>query len=274
MTAGGGAILEEWVRSRGVPYGREPSVKVFRGIALTDRFLLTLSRQDLGPRPGEDLLQLARLLRMPPSLESDLVLECGRCDIVHLGFEGGYRGSTFKFYFERVRGLREVIAGWKPEDPPIVIHRALKWATTGEDDSAATAEYTCQPSLSLDSLHGRMASLLPSPPVASLAVELLARAAGRVGREELLFMEVEEPGSPRRSFDLNVYRAGLRVEDLEDWISRIWKHFELFPGSDWTLRREPAGTVGHLAGGTDREGREFLSLYFGIRGHGPGKEGT
>jgi hypothetical protein len=81
----------------------------------------------------------------------------------------------------------------------------------------------------------------------------------------ILFLEVREDDNPRHSFDLNLYKAGLRVRDLDAWISRIGAHYDL-PADPFRQVYDAARplALGHIAGGLDREGRDFLTVYYGM----------
>lgn len=255
--------LIRWVDALGAPYGLEPSVKLVPGQALSDRFLLTVSRADLGPRPARRLLDLAHALGMDPALEPPLLAHAPVADVVHLGYEAG-PPPVYKIYLEHVRELRRERSRPGPSADPILVHFAVKWTP---EHPGAIARYTCLKSQSIDSMRERIGALLPARRAADLARDLLDRAASRVAADDILFMEVEEPGNPRRSFDLNLYRAAIPLVELEDWISSTWLYF----GDPQPRLEARPGDFGHLAAGTGRDGREFFSLYFGVESHPPGR---
>ncbi len=84
---------------------------------------------------------------------------------------------------------------------------------------------------------------------------------------ELLYFEATEEGNPRKSFDVNVYRANLKVAEVYPLLVRIARHYavdsqaveEVYEG----IRDQ---VLGHLSGGVDREGRDFLTIYFSEKG--------
>ena len=81
-------------------------------------------------------------------------------------------------------------------------------------------------------------------------------------------MEVEEPDNPRRSCDLNVYDAGVRMQDISDLIDAALNDFAVPPAQardDIRSRRRSA--LGHLSAGVGRDGQEFVTLYFGVEAH-------
>ena len=86
---------------------------------------------------------------------------------------------------------------------------------------------------------------------------------------ELLYLDVTEEGTSRKSFDVNFYRAKLRVEIVTAFLDRLGAHFRL--PSDVVLGAF-AGIqdlrLGHIAGGVDRRGRDFLTIYYGAESGG------
>ena len=84
---------------------------------------------------------------------------------------------------------------------------------------------------------------------------------------ELLLMEVEEPGNPRRSCDLNVYDAGLRMREIADLLEAACE-ISLFRTHRRAVFGRAGGSgAGHLSAGVGRDGREFVTVYFGVEGH-------
>ena len=94
-----------------------------------------------------------------------------------------------------------------------------------------------------------------------------SRLRGRTEAERLQYLEVEELENGRRSFDLNVYNAGLTVKDAQPLLQRMRAHFNLRPGQFQALYDQIRGlSLGHLAGGVHRDGRDFFNVYYGVAG--------
>jgi hypothetical protein len=97
--------------------------------------------------------------------------------------------------------------------------------------------------------------------------DLLDLAGSRTAPGELLYFEASEEGNPRNSFDINVYMANLRMAEIYPLLVKIARHYsidldrfgELYEG----VKEQK---FGHLSGGTDREGRGFLTVYLSQKG--------
>ena len=102
---------------------------------------------------------------------------------------------------------------------------------------------------------------------AVIARAVLQAAAERSPTERLQYLEVEEPETSRRSFDLNLYNAKMQVRDIHGLLLRMREQYSVRPGQFQALYDQINGMVlGHLAGGMHRNGRDFFNVYYGAVG--------
>jgi hypothetical protein len=93
---------------------------------------------------------------------------------------------------------------------------------------------------------------------------ILELASRKVSQERFLFLDVKEEDHPRSSFDLNVYSANLHLKEVYPFLLGISRHYSIPEERFQNLYEAVKGHIlGHIAGGTDRKGRDFLTLYFG-----------
>ena len=99
------------------------------------------------------------------------------------------------------------------------------------------------------------------------AKAILDLASARIPHHDILYLEVSEEDNPRRSFDINVYRAGLQVGELYPILLKAWQHYSI-PAERWhdLYGRVASKAFGHLSGGIDRGGKDFLTVYYGVEG--------
>jgi hypothetical protein len=96
---------------------------------------------------------------------------------------------------------------------------------------------------------------------------ILDTAAGRVDPERFIFLEVTEEKNPRKSLDINVYDAGLRLRELDGILDKACRGFSVPPeGFQKHFERIQDGILGHVGGGVDRTGRDFVTIYFEPQG--------
>jgi tryptophan 7-halogenase len=255
------------VKALGAPYGLERSCKFVAGALLEDRFLVSLHRTAFGADAGVGIRQVARALDAPDALMEAIAEAQAEADIVHLGYEGGVH-ATYKLYLEYAVRVRR--AQVEKADAPVLVHLAFKWVP--EARKHEITRYTWLPARGRAEIAARVHALL-APANASRALAcvlaLLSVACARTKAENLFLMEVEEPGNPRHSCDLNLYQADLQVRDIVDVVRALGMEFAI-PHEAVTalLSRCGALALGHIAGGRGRDGGEFVTVYYGVEGHG------
>jgi len=260
-----GFDLEKRVRELGVDHGREDSVKMVRGALLTDRFLLSLHRDSLGAGSGDRIRALCRDIGMPPAGFKLLDSGLKSCDMLHFGFESGQDAPVLKVYMEFAEAYRKRLLD-HPDTAKSLLHTALKWAP-GSDQVSVT-RYTAWPLANrarieklLTGVFGRKRML--ARPFVEFLLNLVE---GRMPIEGALVMDVVEQGTSRRSFDLNVYGAGLRVVDVIHEAVAVGVALKLDEARVRTsLANVAAQSLGHISGGLGRDGEEFLTIYSGVR---------
>ena len=67
---------------------------------------------------------------------------------------------------------------------------------------------------------------------------------------------------------MNMYKAKVRLEELYPLLMDMCQHYSI-PSEEFHILYDQfkAKLFGHLSGGIDREGKDFLTLYYGVEGH-------
>ena len=83
----------------------------------------------------------------------------------------------------------------------------------------------------------------------------------------MVFLDVADVNGSRRSFDLQIYDAGLTVAAIGDELRHLVRAFGLAEaGLEQLLSGASAAKLGHVAGGRDEGGIPFVTLYYGAQG--------
>ncbi|OGL00542.1 MAG: hypothetical protein A3I14_00060 [Candidatus Rokubacteria bacterium RIFCSPLOWO2_02_FULL_73_56] len=260
------AELLRLVEDLGVQPVLERSFKMFERTLLANRFLWGFKRDSLSEDAGGRLLAICERLRMPERFVAAFRENIFQANIVFFGFEESERTQRYKAYLEF--GGRLVRAKAENRRDPLLMYLGFKWDA---DDSrrCSVARYTCHPGLSTDDMLERMARAFaggPSGTPLALAREIVLQAAGRVAADRFLYLETTEEGNPRNSFDINLYNARLRLRDLHALFLRICEHYAISADRfEAAYAQVSAAPFGHVTGGFDREGKDFLSIYFGAQ---------
>jgi len=256
------------VKALGAPYGLERSFKITPGALDQDRFLLSLGRSALGAAAADELRHMARALGAPEAFDAEITEALADADIIHLGYEGGQSHPIYKIYLEygsRVRRARAQNAL-----DPVLVYLAYKWMPQLPERRTVT-RYTWLPCRTEAAVAEQLRTLLPpreAPAALASGLNLLARASGRIDAGELFLMEVAEPDNPRRSYDLNVYKADLHLGDIADLLEVLAAELSVPQASIRALLDERGELdLGHLSGGRARDGQEFVTVYYGVEAH-------
>lgn len=251
------------VREMAPEHYQERSFRIAPGSLQANRFLLSIGSRQMPPEALERAWAIARHLGLPAALRPEVEAAFARADHLHFGFEGEPERVICKLYFERtVSGLEAAQA--RETGQPALQYEAFKWNTaTGE---TVRSNYHWFAGLPMVAIAERMDVLCADADavVGAMARAVLDAAASRLPPERLLYLEVVEPGQPRRSFDLNLYDAELTVRDLQAVLFSMRDHFAVRPGQFQALYDQiKTRRMGHMAGGIHRNGQPFFNVYFG-----------
>ena len=242
------------------PYIHERSVKLGPGRLSADRFLVTCYPTSLGPDPRARFIEIATMLDCPAEAVARLSAHWGAVESVHLGCDG-IDPPLFKLYVEYPLGK-----SGRSDIPPDAGFLSVKWVPGGNFNYS-------------------LYRVLPEPATAPAARAALPGAiSDDVGEASLRFADavlggvlmpeapisilvVEDETSPRRSFDINLYRAETPFGRHRSAIRALCADFGM-PDAARRLLAEGEGTMlGHVAIGRDERGAEFVTLYYGVSSH-------
>lgn len=252
------------VESLGVGCGYERSFKLARNSILANRYLLGLDVADVG---AARLMDVCGQLNMPAPLMEELSDGLPDANLVFLGFEdSGPGGCIHKVYLEYWDSLKARIrSGTAAPGEPHLLHKGFKWHVDEPGKHVVTL-YHCLPALNTTQIHARIMDIYRDAPDAAgldAVTRVIAAGARRCPGERFLYVEVSEPGNPRKSFDLNLYPAGLRVGQVAEPIRDAARALDA-P----TDRLERLMVMiqdkhfGHVSGGVSRQGGEYFTIYY------------
>ncbi|WP_211830296.1 hypothetical protein [Kistimonas asteriae] len=261
------AILATFAEALGAPYGFERSVKFCESQMLDDRFLMTVHKASLGKRPEHKLETLCQQLNAPADVLASVLALLPEADIVHLGFEAEADARLCKLYVEFASTVRAAMETGQIKSP-LLVHKALKWNVEKPQRHAIT-QYWLNPESELGHWIDEVSTSADEhyQVLSSFLQQVLMLTAERLPAEELMCLEVNEPGNPRKSFDINLYDTDMILGDIRHLLEQLAEAFRIEPGkvARW-LDNNTGQPLGHLSSGIARDGRPFATVYFGIEG--------
>ncbi len=255
------------VNELGIRYSLERSCKLLPGVLLPRRYLLGLKKERIGPEADATLVRICRALGMPAESLIPYQKAIEDSEYLHFGYEENEKGCVYKAYLEFHNLYRQAVLEPGEKVDTFPMYTAFKWDALGRG-GAVESRYTWHPSIDFTAMRERIADILQGDggrePLA-ISNALIGTAAKLVSSEHVTYLEVVEGDNSRRSFDLNLYRAGLRLGDVHHLLSRMFRHYGIpvarFRSLYDIIRHK---TLGHLSGGIDREGRGFLTFYYDL----------
>ncbi|HEX5093543.1 MAG TPA: hypothetical protein VFV84_12735, partial [Burkholderiales bacterium] len=244
-----GQRLLDRIIALGIDYGREDSFKMSAGRLLADRFLIGLRARELSTR---SILDVAAGIGMPEPLVSALLAQLPRADVVLFGMEDGDAGLIYKAYLEFWEEIRRTVRA-TGSTAPALMNLGFKWQADGVA-KPVVSRYTCYPMLDLAGILARVRRIHAGhedQPSGGAARSLIERAAARGA--PFIYLEVGEEGTPRSSYDINLYRANLTLAEVEPIVRETARRYALpedrFLAFYSGIRARP---LGHLSGGVGR----------------------
>ena len=261
-------LLFQLIEGLGVTVGLERSFKFFENTLLPDRLLLGFQRKSIRQEPHENILNICKQIDMPGDFVEIFQQSLSESNIVLFGFERNQKNRIYKAYLEFADRITQAIRE-NPDSPEsVIIHSGFKWDAS-DNSRKTTATYTCFPLLTAQEMLERLVTFYSGDQARpfSLVRSVLQIAATRTDPKSFLYFEASEPDNPRSSFDINMYQADLRLGEVYPLLLQICYHYGI-PYKAFNEYYEPVKTqkFGHLTGGMDREGRDFLTVYFGEKG--------
>ncbi len=263
LIASWGARLRREVDALGCPYGLERSLRISPGRVDDDRFLTSLSLASLG---GNGLHRVAGLLS---EMHSGAMVAAGlsrhgrAARFVHLGYEGEADRALLKFYIEfgnEAGATSNIVPGAR------LRHVGYKWNPDRNGDVIVT-HYLERAARSGEQLLWEISENVGGQPALELSVAMIELARNRGPGLSFSVLDVVEPGGSRLSYDVNLYPFGLQVGDLVPAIGRCLEGFHISTEALAWFRERSRLPLGHFAAGLHRDGRPFVTLYYGLEKH-------
>ena len=245
----------------------ERSFKMVHGRLLEDRFLLGIDRPgEIGPG-DKALVSVCEKIGMPRNLLVSFMGTLADANHVYFGAENDGASLTFKAYLEFRDKIEADLAGAPATGLSYPLFTGFKWDARFPSRQAVTG-YVWHPSLSTAGILQRLRIIID--PLAhdvlyGVVKEMTERVSATIPSDAIQYLEVTEEGNPRTSFDINMYKAGHQVQEMRALLLKARQHYAIAPAQfDLLYERIKTERFGHLAGGVDRQGRDFMTVYYGV----------
>jgi hypothetical protein len=263
------AILVDLVKKLQVPFGFERSFKIAHKTFLPERFLVGFERKKADGGQPARIMDICRRINMPEDFLMRFQEDYAAANIILFGFERNEKSRFYKVYLEFTDRHQKAVEKY-PENPdPFEIFTGFKWNISDPSRKVVT-RYTCFPSYVLNDMMRQASRFLyrnAEKKPERIVNGILEMASYKAAPNEFQYFEAGEADNQRKSFSINLYWAGLRMMEIYPFLLEM-AHYYSVPTGDFLRVYDAVKTqiLGNLAGGIDREGRDFLTLYFSEKG--------
>lgn len=246
----------------------EYSFKAVHSRLYENRFLFGINRRALQGSRDNRITSIAENIGMPHNLLASFKRNLPNANHVYFGVEKDEHSLLFKAYLEFRDEIEREMGGAQVTGRSFMLFTGFKWDPFSPQRQAIT-RYDWYPSLPVPALLQSLRTTLdPSRHRGLLeAVEGITRQAmEQIPCSDVQYLEVTEDGNPRRSFDINIYKSGLRFADVCPYLASVLRQYAI-PSSRFEslYQRIKTERIGHLAGGIDRENKDFMTVYYGVK---------
>lgn len=260
-------LVRRLVENLNIKFGYEKSFKIYENTLLANRFLLGFKKKRIRQEPHQRILDICRRMDMPENLLQEYRGRLQDSNYLHFGFEENEKTCLCKAYLEFYDKVEETMRTQPGQFDSFLMHLGFKWDALDNSRQTIT-RYTWYPFLPVEVMLERVSSILAphgSGTLFEIAKGIVEIALKVVPPYDILYMEVDEENNPRKSFDINMYRARLPLRELKPCLSQMGRHYAI-PSEEFSALYEGVQdkTFGHIAGGIDREGKDFVTVYYGL----------
>lgn len=257
------------IRGLSIAHTYERSFKLSHGTLFGNRFLCGLRKERLGANADQRLIDLLQTIGMPAPALTEFRAHLPKSKYLLFGFEEQGNVCMYKTYLEFYEAaVDDIRRRTRPLSVARLMFLAFKWSANAPADHVTT-HYHWYPELPLRETRERCTGFFPGDSACrSFVQSVLTEVETKHADRRIHYLDVSESDNPRRSFDINLYSTGMRVSDIEPNLSRLVDGLEIPRYVFDPLYAEIApSSLGHLSGGVSRHGKEFVSVYYGVRKH-------
>jgi hypothetical protein len=260
-------FLIQLVKELNVMYDFERSFKMSQQKMLWHRFLMVIDKNDIRGNPHQRILSICERMGMPEDFFGMFKENLSQANPVDFGFEADEGSCIYKAYLDFLPQLRRGGDIKLNQTKPHIMFLGFKWDVLDPTKKALT-KYTWYPSLSFEEILEKLSDIYHSDKGRKsndLAEEFLGIISSRTTHDKVYYLDVSEEHGQRRSYDINAYSANLQLKELYPLMTKIWQYFSI-PAEEFSdlYRQMETKIFGHFSGGMDREGNDFLTVYFGL----------
>jgi len=246
--------------------GNEASLKLFDKTFYKIRFLFGIKSENFTITKLSDICYQ---IKMPENFVERLTHYFPESNSVLFGFEEYFDHCIYKVYLEFWEKNRQLIQHYHHKCQPLTQYIGFKWNAFDNHQNIIT-KYVYHPFISLESIIENLEKIYRhcnNKESFEIVRDIVNFSAKQIHykNDSFIYLQSSDNSGMRNSFDINVYKAGLTIKALNTYIKKIQNNYDIESSSLQSFIQKIQNKIfGHLSGGIDNQGRDFLTIYYEI----------
>ena len=245
-----------------IEYGCEGSFKMLQKQMLWNRFLVGIVNSE-----QETFFSICKQMGMPDKYFKYFQENISEANMILFGFEENEKGCIYKVYLEFWDKLKHEISRKVNKTDPFLLYLGFKWNPL-DSNAGSIARYTCYPLISVKTILKKISCIYDNyqdKVSFEIAKEIINISADKITNDSFVYLEVSEDNNSRFSFDINLYKAQLHLKDISRFLFQMCQYYSIDQETfNFLYKQVYTKKLGHLSGGINREGNDFLTTYYEI----------
>lgn len=240
-------------------YHKEGSIKILPNQIIQNRILLGIEKHQLTLQHWNALF---RQLGTPDTAQKYLKEIMGQASTILLAIEEG-NSTELKIYLEYWDYLVSLIQQGKQHKEAFALNQGIKW-NPDTPESWTHDTYFCYPMLATEEIKKRLENLLEDHHINFIKAitPIIADTKLSLSSNDLIYLEVVNTETKRRSFDINCYKKELLVRDIIPTTMPLISNWPIAAELKYKLEPVLNRPLGHVSGGLNRYNEPFFTLYY------------
>jgi len=243
--------------------GIEKSFKLTKNALFEQRALVGVGQIS---RHRKKIFNNCHILCMPEVQLQSFREHFPKANRIYFGYEQTPDHCTYKVYLEFWNQYAQNRTVDPTYNKPFMLYLGYKWDASAKNTQNTLTRYILYPEISLQTILEKIESIYKNhsePLLLTLAQQIITSASKRKDSRLFKYLEVTEDNNPRKSFDINLYEAEIKIQNIYSELKMLQQHYNIdaqkFNIFYQSIKHQE---FGHLSGGVNKSENDFMTFYY------------
>jgi len=214
------------------------------------------------------LINICSQMLMPEQFQYLLKQNFSKSNLVLFGFEEHKNYCIYKVYLEFWEKNKQIVQKSNNNYNPLLQYIGFKWNAFDNSKNLIT-KYHYYPLISINTIFNLLEKIYNCKYQNSLKIvkDIINFSAKRIDckKDSFIYLHSTDDKGMRNSYDINFYKAKVQLKDIKTSINNILINYEIEHFLIQSFIEKIQNKIfGHLSGGFDKQGNDFLTIYYEI----------